>query len=1169
MNKNRRLAALGLSVVLAVSPSSYAMAEPQQSEETSSYNAYATAGVGGRIADNMEGYTGVAAGESAAYRFEPEEGYRIKNVMVDGENIGAVEEYTFNDVTAAHTIKVTFTRSSEDADFQEKMDTLFSDTSVESEYWPETRWWLPEGLTTQETLKESIDELYDYGVGAVEFVTLDIDALSSDEELNARYAWGSDEWNADSQFIIEYCTEKGMGVSLTSGTNWGNANLPVEAYEGYIEDTGEKYTMYGADSEAAQQVVGYSTVELDQAGTYTLENPIDTDHKLRLVASMLVKVNDDNSISTNNIQNITEEIKQTTDLGDGALTGTGESVWTYDYEGPADSGKYQLYSVWQYGNWGTLSPSVSTNYVINYMSKEGMNLLKKYWDENIFTEELREVIKENGDVSFYMDSLEGVSGTGWCEDFLEEFQKSRGYDLLPYLTIIGTKTSNSAGGPPGAVVEPAYSALLDEEGNDITSKVNDDMRQVRTELYMNNCLQELTDWAHSFGMKLRAENSYGVSSFEISEPVKALDWVETESLEFVSDPDGYRLQAGAAHVYDKVYSSETGANNYANYRDNSLDYRNIFYTQFASTIARTVFHGYSSAYGPEGDVDWPGFEGMHSNISMRVNKRQPNSVDYSENLMPHLTRLQTALRQGVAQIDVAILRSDYNAYNDYFVATEPSAFGDGGNDYAVNDLRTGKSLYWQGLNLQQAGYTYDYWSPVILTDEDAHLTCKDGVLYGVNDSAAYQAVVIYQESFPYASTDKLEELAKQGLPIIFVDNSKEFSKDAGDFKEYKTAASKSLFMDASDAQVAEFMEDLITSYDNVVRVETEDDVLGILEGMNIYPRAAYGESNQKLLTTLRKDDDASYLYVYNYQYDGTEDYADNNGESYETTISIDGIYTPYEVNTWNGETKTLAEYSYQDGRTIISVNLTGGDVSLYALDPAEGEKLHATETGGIQEAVYDENGNVQLRVSETGNVSAAFSDGTELNTNVEAPEDIELNSWNLTVESWTKGERDVRTETKEGTDYTSTEVTYLTEKTNLDTVTISDLVPWSKIEGIGDGVSGVGYYTTSFELPENWTTADNAAYFSVDSFEGGTAQLLINGENAYIDMENGKADITPYVKAGENTVEVRVTTSLWNALITEGLTGAYVLEDAQPVNSDYGMTGTAKIITCTTVDATM
>ena len=213
-----------------------------------------------------------------------------------------------------------------------------------------------------------------------------------------------------------------------------------------------------------------------------------------------------------------------------------------------------------------------------------------------------------------------------------------------------------------------------------------------------------------------------------------------------------------------------------------------------------------------------------------------------------------------------------------------------------------------------------------------------------------------------------------------------------------------------------------------------------------------------------------------------------------------------------------------------------------------------------------------LKVAESGEVSATLSDETTYSGTVEAPENITLDSWNLTVESWTKGEKDERTETKEGKDYTSTEVTYLTDKTNIDAGEITELVSWSDISAIGNGVSGVGTYTATFTLPEDWSADSNAAYFSVDSFNGGTAQLTINGENAHIDMESGQADISDYVQPGENTIEVRVTTSLWNALITEGLTDKYSGTDEdgnpiEPVNSDYGMTGTAQIILCSSVKA--
>ena len=45
---------------------------------------------------------------------------------------------------------------------------------------------------------------------------------------HARYGWGSEEWVHDSQIVVEETTRRGMSVSFTSGTNWSNANLPVD-----------------------------------------------------------------------------------------------------------------------------------------------------------------------------------------------------------------------------------------------------------------------------------------------------------------------------------------------------------------------------------------------------------------------------------------------------------------------------------------------------------------------------------------------------------------------------------------------------------------------------------------------------------------------------------------------------------------------------------------------------------------------------------------------------------------------------------------------------------------------------------------------------------------------------------------------------------------------------
>lgn len=66
----------------------------------------ASAGQGGRI--SSEGATPVFFDTAMTYTMQPNGGYKVKDVLVDGVSVGAVETYTFENVTADHTISVTF-----------------------------------------------------------------------------------------------------------------------------------------------------------------------------------------------------------------------------------------------------------------------------------------------------------------------------------------------------------------------------------------------------------------------------------------------------------------------------------------------------------------------------------------------------------------------------------------------------------------------------------------------------------------------------------------------------------------------------------------------------------------------------------------------------------------------------------------------------------------------------------------------------------------------------------------------------------------------------------------------------------------------------------------------------------------------------------------------------
>lgn len=989
--------------------------------------------------------------------------------------------------------------------FAQKISDRFADP--EMDYKVETRWWLAEGSHTDETLIESIHELYDAGIGAVEFVTLDESKYLDD----ATYAWGSEEWIHDSHLIVEECTKLGMGVSFTSGTNWGTANL--------ISIT--------PDDPSASQELGYKTINLSAGERYSRELPMvslpagATKARLeRVVAARADGVDEKGKtiLAEESLNDVTALAKQDAASGQ----------WSIDYTAPED-GDYILFTFWQYGTAESFRPSVGTSYTINYLSPKGAEALIEYWEKEVLTEDLRKMIKENGDVSMYMDSLESLPRGKdsiyklWTEEYLEEFEKRCGYDLSKYLPIT---ISNSI-----VAYDNTYVLSSDEEN--LGNKIRDDCSQVSTELYTENCLQVIRDWVNSFGMTLRHENSYS-NQYEISQPIKAIDYVETESLEFAAELDSYRGQAGGAHLYDKLYSSETGAILMGNYKYSNDYFRQIYYTQFAAGVQRTILHGYSSEYGPEKNVAWPGYEGMNAAFAERFNKRQPNSLDYPD-LNRHLARVQKALRQGTVQMDLGILRTDY-----FYDTSDWIYMG----KYEDNYLHRHEGIYWQDTTLQDAGYTYDYFSPYLL--QDADITCENGLVDA--DGTAYQALLLYQEELPYESAQRLLAWAKDGLPVVLVDGpTKENLVSTTYIKDNRGAALTTGRNDGKDEALAQVMTEL-RALDNVVSVPTQAAAYDALISLGVRPRAEYLQQDQQnLLSVLRKDDDASYLYLYNYMYTDTENYVGQ--------VSVDGIYKPYVLDTWSGKVDGVGVYSYENGRTILNVDIGPGDMVMFALDPNDADDTQATitQTSANVCRVDSSDDNVTMCVSESGLASLYYSDGSTYELNVEAPQNVSLNQWNLTVESWEPGEKIFRTEDR-GFGYTTTEAAYTTSKRNIE-VGETSLVPWKDIQAVGPAVSGVGTYTNTFTLPQNWDES-NGAIFKVDSVNGGTVMLKVNGQKVPINMDNATADISAYVRPGENSIEVRVTTNLNNRKNNTNYARS----------NSYGMVGEAALITYTKVD---
>ena len=93
------------------------------------YTITATAGDGGSI--TPAGEVSVKEGASQTFAIAAQEGYAIADVLVDGQSVGAVDSYTFENVTANHTIAALFTKTASDVQF---------DNDFESESFPGHGW---------------------------------------------------------------------------------------------------------------------------------------------------------------------------------------------------------------------------------------------------------------------------------------------------------------------------------------------------------------------------------------------------------------------------------------------------------------------------------------------------------------------------------------------------------------------------------------------------------------------------------------------------------------------------------------------------------------------------------------------------------------------------------------------------------------------------------------------------------------------------------------------------------------------------------------------------------------------------------------------------------------------------------------------------------------------
>ena len=999
-------------------------------------------------------------------------------------------------------------------EFVRRMHEMYD--SIETEYKPDLRWWLAEGLNTDETLKKNVEQIAKAGFGATEFLAMPEPGADS-----SVYGWGSEEWTSDTRLIVEEDTKRGLGFSLTSGAHWATANLP----DTYVW----KGEPYNPDAKAASKELDYATILLAPGERFTgvlpypakkegvsgdMHGNLATYTKYEfegLVAAKIIKVRPECGQDFNYQEGTGTGVLDFDSLTDLSATVKEEDgVLTATYTAPAD-GTYALFVYWMHGTGQTASPSVSTNYTINYMDKYGIEALIDYWEEEVLTDSLKQTIRKNGRGEIYMDSLEllsyGAGGIFWGYHLKEEFLKRKGYDITKYLPVITMDTARVT-----AEKMKEYDYTIEKEGGArILRKLRQDFYEVMSKMYVENVLTPLSDWLHSLNMTLRAEPSYG-TNFEISTPAVAIDGIETETYAMTAEVDLYRGLSGSANMYGRKFSSETGAVRGKNYCYSMDTWTALCFLQFAEGVNRTVFHGYSAIEGSEEDTHWPGHEGMYARYSERFNNRQPASIHYPE-WTTMLGRNQKALRQGSAVRDLAILRTDY-FYVNYGKPKEHVDFEHG---YMMYD----KMYFWRDLSLQRNGYTYDYFSPQLLEDTK-NVRC-DGKLL-MPDGVGYKALVLYQDDLELSAAKAILKLAQSGLPVIFVNHTSEIISHDGYELKYEKAAAYSKGLSDSDEALKEVV-DAIKALPASREISSQAELPALLKEMGICARVGFEKENGSILTASRFDCENKVFYTFCFGYNFE---VRKNDPPTTFTMVFEEAGVPYLLDTWNGEVKPLS-YEVKDGKTCVTLTLQNGDGMLLALDlsePAEGAQYPQKKTGKV----------------------------------------ITLDRFDIEIEDWNEGEKVLNLEEKFG--HITREVYYTTKKTTLNfknrkPVAWKDLEAGEELKKLAGAdpkmqdVSGVARYETTFTVPEDF----EGGVLRLENAGGGTVKVWLNGEQAgFVPTRRLTLPVEGKLRKGENTIRLEVTGTLANRLIEKDFNSRnakWTEEDL--VARAYGITGAVTI----------
>jgi len=644
---------------------------------------------------------------------------------------------------------------------------------------PMARWWWPgTDVTKEELLREvaDMDEMNFAGGEIQAFCDGISPEMMKDPEVQKRlHRYRTDFYYDIVTSVLEEMKKRGMILDLTACSGWPSNGTEVPLSQGQkhmymasveVEGGGERTVKLPT----VDELLEYRAVEKANAPKMSFSpfghGADDTEvlrANLKLVGASAAKiVGEKVDVVMTRITDKTGMLEKPVDLWDKTENG----VVTWDFP----EGKWQVFAYFAGPN-GNTSHMASKeepdkpNYIIDHFSKDivydylDRHIGKGGWKDEYAGETLR---------AFFTDSFELSSVWTWSEEFFEEFEKRRGYDLRPYLMLTSVPGNDSFFVKMrGAITPPMY----DIEG--VGDRIRHDYQLTIADIFDEYFMQAMQNWGDDNRMMNRVQ-AYGHSM----DNLKAYSYThipETEQLAGNGLIDFMKLSGSAALLYQKpVVTAESLVWIRHDYMTTPTKMKIAADRLFVSGVNQMIYHGIP--YRHEG-MPFPHFYPFHGafgSFMCRDNTLWKAIGDMNK----RIARGQYLMQSGPAKCDVAVYiqKLDYVAGSEameeltggILPGYDRNAVLDDGHGPAMGPVCEekirGNRDFKMSHVLMDAGYDYFHINEECLLGGEL---IKDELVYG---DAHFKAIIINgEEKIGIEAAYKLRDLMISGFPVIFVD----------------------------------------------------------------------------------------------------------------------------------------------------------------------------------------------------------------------------------------------------------------------------------------------------------------------------------------------------------------------------------------------------------------